>query len=529
MSDKELLTLIFSSSKIKVSAPTEQDTYLAKASLEQVKEFLPTDIDLTKNPDLLGIATTGFVVNRANKNGDCLGTKETLSCLETVKGKPLNASHLRGKTFGFITGYAFSEYGTDKPLTEKEVRKLDTPFNVVISGYVWRVVNPELCEALEDCADPDSDNYGLISSSWELGFREWVIAKGSKNLNECEIISDPAEIEKQKSMLKVFGGTGKTEDDKVIFRKVVGNVLFMGFGFTENPAADVKGVAVSTPIQNDDDEDSKAKEIISKLSTVDDHLTVNIKELCATLNDSVALDKFLNNLKEKSSQTQNADVKEISMSKKNIKITKLDEINDELLLEATASSIRDFISDEISKESKKWETEKATKENEVKAANEKIVALEKEVEASKTKVSTVESDLEKLKNAEAARVQDENFQVRMAGLDEVFTLNDEERKIVAEDIKDLDEEAFAKYLKKFEVLASAKKKVAKKEEAKATEEDKKLLESKAAEEALEKAEAEKAKLPNAGSDAGTPNLTERMGKAFAMDQFEISTNKRGNK
>ena len=93
-----------------------------------------------------------------------------------------------------------------------------------------------------------------ISASWELGFSQYnlVLSEGSdKNLESSTIISDQAEIESLKPNLKAFGGTGETQDGRRIYRKVVGQVVPLGIGLTETPAADVKGVIVSPKSSKD--------------------------------------------------------------------------------------------------------------------------------------------------------------------------------------------------------------------------------------------------------------------------------------
>ena len=86
--------------------------------------------------------------------------------------------------------------------------------------------------------------YKTISASWEVGFSEYKIAVGSKNLKEAEIISDPTRIKEMKGMLRGFGGKGLTEEGKPIYRLITGDVYPLGIGFTMKPAAN-KGVISS--------------------------------------------------------------------------------------------------------------------------------------------------------------------------------------------------------------------------------------------------------------------------------------------
>ena len=81
-----------------------------------------------------------------------------------------------------------------------------------------------------------------VSASWEIGFSEYQIAVGSKNLKEAEIISDPKKITEMKGMLRAFGGKGVMDDGTPIYRLIVGDVYPLGIGFTMKPAANVKGI-----------------------------------------------------------------------------------------------------------------------------------------------------------------------------------------------------------------------------------------------------------------------------------------------
>jgi hypothetical protein len=130
----------------------------------------------------------------------------------------------------------------------------------------------------------------------------------------------------------------------------------------------------------------------------------------------------------------------------------------------------------------------------------------------------------------------QKFNDRMASLDEEFDLDDEDRKIIASDIKGLDEEGFAAYMTKAKKLMCGKSKAekAKKakemadkdcEAAKAAEQAKAAAEAKVAadaKEALASAEAEKGTiLPNGNHPVVDEKLRSEMKSAFA-DSFKIN-------
>ena len=235
---------VFASDPIRIFLPEDNDINIAKAGIDSLKPFLDSSIDLEKNYDLIGVAFNAFVVNRANKNGQVISTDVALSSVENFKFKPMNVEHKRKNVAGLITGYGFSEYGTDKPLTLEEVKDKKDPFNVVLSGFVWRVVNDEFAAKLEESSDPSSESYLSISTSWEMGFKNFNIAKGSLNLSDATIFSDEENITAMKDKLIHFGGNGVDEDGSPLYINLIGEVLPLGIGFTMNPAADVKGVKV---------------------------------------------------------------------------------------------------------------------------------------------------------------------------------------------------------------------------------------------------------------------------------------------
>jgi hypothetical protein len=200
-------TSIFSS-EIKPLVSEEKDKYLAMASLVEVGEFVP-DVDTKKNVDLLPVAFNACVINRVNKNGDVVDTPTAIAMYKDFINKPINIEHNRDRVVGVILATGFSEFGTDKPLTEDEVKELKGPFNITLGGVVWKVVNNRLSDIIENASDPTSDDYLKISASWELGFSEYNIilsANGEKNIENAEVVTDVEKLEELKSSLKALAG-----------------------------------------------------------------------------------------------------------------------------------------------------------------------------------------------------------------------------------------------------------------------------------------------------------------------------------
>ena len=433
------------SSPIKPAVSEEKDKYLAMASLQKIKRFLP-DIDVEKDIDLLPIAFNSFVANRVNKNGDVVDTKTSIEIFEHFKNKPINVEHNRHHVVGTILTAGFSEFGTDRPLTLEDVQNMEGPFNVTLGGGVWKVVDSLISDKIEEAGDPSSEHYLRISASWELGFDRYVLAlvdKDEKNLENAEIISDKDSIEELREFMKPYGGTGMTDDGREIFRKVVGkNVVPLGIGLTETPAADVKGVIVKN---NTTDIDIKEEEKSS--NSEENPVTKQISEPEAQEN--------LNNEKTISQAVKKVvnENKDSTMQIKNIK-----DITDESLKEVSASVISDFIESELEKASEQYTAEKREVEDALSAAKEDHDSLKGEHDKMKEELESAKSAIEQMEAEVAKRQKQEQFNDRMSSLDEKYDLTDEEREVIASDIKDLGEEGYTDYSKKMSVLLNSKEK-----------------------------------------------------------------------
>lgn len=484
-------TTIFSSI-LKPLVSEEKDKYLSLASLEEIGKYIP-QINTDKSPDLLPVAFNACVVNRVNKNGDVIDSSVAASIYTNFINKPINIEHNRKNVAGVILTAGFSEFGSDIPLTLEQIKDKKEPFNVTLGGVIWKIVDKDLANIIEDSNDPSSDNYLSVSASWELGYSTYEIAAvdgGDKNIENAKIISDPDEIEKLKPFLKGFGGSGK-DGDTSLYRKIVGNVIPLGIGLTTSPAADVKGVSIITP-ETEKQIEQKSEEISQSIeSTV-------IKERI------------------------------------NMKITKVDDITDELLKEAKASdvslatSIRTFIAEKLAEVSETYVAEKAAKEKALQESQEKFSALSTDAEKLKTEFEAIKSDLEKLQQEKSAKEEQEKFDTRFASIDEEFELSKEEREIIANELKTLTtEDAYAAYKAKLAVLMKEKSKAFKAEQAKANAEKAaaaaasvKASVEDVVENAIDKGAAEKVSV-GSGIVTPTETLKDKMKRAFAEDQFII--------
>lgn len=496
---------IFSNIKIRPIVSEEKDKYLSVASLEKLKKFLP-EINTEDNVDLLPVAFDACVVNRVNKNGDVIDSQTAAKIAKNFINKPINIEHNRSQVIGCILSANFSKFGTNESLAELDIKDLKVPFNITLGGVIWKVVNQDLADQIEESNDPTSDNYMSISASWELGFNDFniiVLEDNEKNIENGTIISDASEIDKIKNSLRGFGGSGKLNNNKYVYRQVLGKVVPLGIGFTLNPAADVQGIAVpdSNPIE----------------------IRIKSNEASEAAENTI-------------SQEDKIDVKKERIY---MKITKIEDITDTLLKEVTASSITDFIAEEIKKVNDQFLAEKTEKETALKAATEKSETALAEQENLKKQLEEVNQKLASIQAEQEAKAKEEAFNLRMASLDEEFDLEDEDRKVIASDIKDLNEEAFSAYKNKMSVLMKEKNKTYKKamkekmekekevkaqvsEEAVASEAEK--VTEKATDEvvnqAVDNGTKASAEIPNS-APAAEPTIQEKYAKAFGLDGFEI--------
>ena len=388
-------------------------------------------------------------------------------------------------------------------LTEEQVKDLKGPFNVTLGGVIWKVVNSNIANLIESSTDPDNDNYQRISASWELGFSEYnlaLIEGESKNLEDAEIISDSDIVKELQANLRAFGGKGQTEDGKMIYRKVINDVVPLGIGLTETPAADVKGVFGK---KSDNENSSSASE-----------------------EQKIEIDEKVEKSEEKISQTDNINVKQNASIA--MKITSIQDITDENLKVVEASAVSEFIEDELKKASENYSEEKAKLENALSEATEKHESLLKEHGEAKEQLEKIQAQLGEMLAEKAQREAEERFATRMASLDESFVLEDQEREIIASDIKDMTDEEFASHIEKLDVLMKSRKREVveamerqQAEEAKASEEvEEEASAETVVEEVVENAEAQAEEVPNT-IDASEPTVFDKYKSAFSVDQFEI--------
>lgn len=271
----------------KIRALPSEDGKVATASLSELAKWLP-NVDTSVNTDLLPVSFDAAVANRANKNGDIMDTEVALRTIKSFVNKFINLSHNRKLVRGVILNYGFSEFGTNKPLTEDEVRGLNgKPWNMICAGVIWRVVDKELADYIEELSNLNGKTEEFLAASWEIGFNDntiLVTEGNSKDIQDGIVIGvDDVNFERYSSALIMNGGSGKIDGFNV-YRNISSPALALGIGLTENPAAEVKHIRVlsSAEMEHEDDcncEDcSETNKSFSKVTYQDKELYNRVRK-----------------------------------------------------------------------------------------------------------------------------------------------------------------------------------------------------------------------------------------------------------
>ena len=213
----------------------------------------------------------------------------------------------------------------------------------------------------------------------------------------------------------------------------------------------------------------------------------------------------------------------------NLIISSVEDLTDENLKQVCATDVRALLEEEIKKANEKFSEEKLEKENalaEIEAAKQELEAKFAELISNFEKS---QAELSELKTQIANREMDDVFQARISSIDEEFSLTDEESAVIAEQIKELDEEAFDKWYKAFNIFAKRKSKSEEVEVNKTVSAEQEVVEVAAsveensaeevAEAEIEKAEAAESEIPNGTSQEET--LRDRFAKAFNSNTIKI--------
>jgi len=480
----------------KVIAPSDENRFEAKASLENLKGILPAGINPDENPDMLYIAFNGALAGMANRNDDSISCETALKINSTALYKYISTEHDREKIVGVILHPSFSRFGTDEPLTDAEAATLKEPFNMSYVGALWKVISPMLTKYIDNTSGTTDEN--SLSTSWEIAFSNYNIGCGGTNVFDTKIVTpeDPSFASYDK-MLRVNGGSGKDAAGNRLFRIVSGDAIILGYSVVVNPAASVRGIlSLEKPVPATQEEiDSLASavatfsqeglsttQILQRLSSIDCANKVSTKDLAEALarvkEPSVEIKVSEASSEVKIENNQNSSItsnqSRINHSTTNsMKIESKEQLKSswaEICKLETSAAVEDFVS-AIEEGSKKFVNELEAEQNKSKQLEEARAAFEKQSKENEARASALEAsmnemkaELEKVRQAAASAEAQSKFTDRMASFDEKFELDDEDRRLIADDVRAIassDDNAFEAYAKKQDKLLAGKKKGAK--------------------------------------------------------------------
>lgn len=507
----------------------EQLCEISHASLDNLKSIIGNEIDFEKNIDLLSVAFPITVVNQINENGEALVSPIAKEIKEYFKHKPTNIEHKPEQVVGHMVNLAFNELETYKTISDSKILKRKDPFYLSASAVLYKMANKSFIDLLKRTVDPEDGLYQYVSASWEVIFKYYAIAVGSKNIEDCEIYTDPKDILKYKKYLKKFGGKGVTSEGVPVGRIVLGPALPVGIGFTANPAAQVKGVAVDLTSEDVNELIDKKTSLTMPYSEIEEIFNTANKDYSSDNNEDILKifeksDKNISQLEEKNVNTNKPNTMEITDLNKKIeelasKITSQAEDLDAFKSEKARANVVKVIEEALKEGNKEWiekiEAEKASAQEE-KEAREKLstslASLEEEMKGYKAKVEALEAE-----KSEASK--QELINSRMDAITEEYELSSAAKKAIISQVKDLpeDEKAFDAF--KSDTLEVLYASFNKENIEKAKAEREKEIEDKAKELVASEVEKVKASLEKSGL-----SYEEILSKASADTELPNSSN-----
>lgn len=470
----------------KISVPTENDRFVAKASLVPLKGILPADVNPEDTPDLLFISCNGAVAGLCNRNGDAVSNETALEIFPTAKNKYISTDHDRDKVVGVILYPGLTRFGGNEPITVDQAKELKEPFNMAFAGVIWRAINPMLVKYLNNTVGEDDD---ALSMSWEIAFNSYDIGVGSKNLFDAKVISaEDASFDTYNKYLRANGGEGKDPAGQNVFRIIKGPSIILGYSIVARPAAEVKGILTFDKQQEAaveaKENASSTEEILNEIPESQRGFLKDVApaglgyHLCdivmtdGTIHQSVAIlngrylpkEVIASNVKEikicEKSQEKNINPSDTCVNlntEKTMKISTIQEFETAIAKFEGAAAVVDFVK-AIQQGSEQYVQELAKKDALIKDIETAKAENEKRAKELESSLATVKQELATIRAQAEATALEQKFQERMAAFDEEFDLDDEDRKLIASDIKDLNDEAFASYFAKAKKLMCGKAK-----------------------------------------------------------------------
>ncbi len=454
------------SSELKILKKKEIDSGSLTANLKNLWPIMPASLDLENNCDLIPAVLNSAVGNMVNKNYDSVSNKTLVAIAPKFLWKLVDIEHDRSKCVGVICNYGFSRFQTDELITAEEAANSTEPVNLALAILIWqKTLSNNYIKFLLDTQDEENIDYKAISASWELDFYDYGIAVGRSGfINDCAIYTG-----KQKEIFEKFlpqnGGKGTiekstdlngTENDLICYRVVLneqeGDILPSGIGLVEYPAAFVKGLSLvpyppepqvaTTEVKPSGTYITKEQLEEYSKSSVNENKSSNIEKSCVLENKNIQnTNKFM--------------------------LTDIKKLTDETLKECKASEVVGLFDEAVKAANVEYEKELTKKADLLKSVetakaelDTKLAAAAKELEKSNLSVLEVTTKFNDLQAKFESKVKNDQFQERMASVNEEYDLSDEKvSAIVAKKIKAVNtDEEYVSLAGEFSVLLSGFKK-----------------------------------------------------------------------
>lgn len=434
--------------------PINQE-YLAKASKE-LSPLMPEGVNFETNDDLFGVVFDAAVVGIFNANDDGIDAQEAVSIADTFVHKPCNYGHDSNNVVGHIVNYGFTQYEGDRIFTPEEALEAKI-FDISLASVIYkRVYSWDVFNIIRS-TDPDSDNYLGISASWEVGFSDYDIGicnSEEDDIYTCERISPDNDLYREYSWrLRANGGSGRLRDGRMV-KRILKNAVFLGIGFTENPAADVEPIQEFKPKEENENYQFFTEVIYDEAAA---------SELYKEAREEYLIKKKEKKEGEKKKNIEIAEDKSKKIDKKisfdvnTLEDFNLNNMNQEDFIkllenkgvhleEATASSLFQACTNVLKEGNEKYLQDIEKKE-------QALAEAQKVQEESKAKIADLEAQVSKLQEKQKEAEAQEIFNQRMSHFEAKYSMDDAERGVIAKRLSAIaSEEEFNAFESEISVL-----------------------------------------------------------------------------
>ncbi len=459
--------------KIKVIQPSEEEIKETKASLSDLGSLLPHGINPEDDPDILYVIGNLAVPGLVNLNDDYLTPEDAVAIYKKFEKKLCDIEHNRSNIVGFIVKSYLTNFD-NKPISEQEAIESKQPFYITTIAALWKAANRDLCEFIIEASNPSNPAYNKLSLSFEVGFYSYDIGITSEDRNAINAKfydESSEEYESLDKLLRINGGVGK-KDKNIVFRKLKDGIIPLGQGIVGVPAAQVKGLEILTesikkenePEQSSEQEktseeqlkeviedvvEDKIEDLVEKQISNEEFLQYISQIINLLLSESKIFNKTIKNSVSNSTNYKTMNIEELEKSWDEVKVKPTQEV---------FANVRQVLADEISKASEDF----IKKENEAKALADSLAKAKEEAEVAQketlAQLEAIKVELQTLKDAQVAAAKETQFNEHMSLIEQTFDFDEDESALIVAEIRDLDQESFAKWFDKSKKLMKEKTK-----------------------------------------------------------------------